>query len=184
MNLDTNFISINGVLSEKIKDYHILSSNRRSGKKNVIRVWGLEDGIRIDKRVNIIGELISKPLWPGSEKRVLGVQAKAVFFVDDDKENKTISSVRFTGKVISKSSLRVTPVTENLILDLVLDVEGIIVPVVVWNKLADIGDIQYQIGDILQVEGCLNSREYQKMTAERVTTQLTTEVNAHIIKKL
>ena len=181
MNLTNNFVSVNGVLVDKVDNYYLLKPIRNTGRKNEIRIWNLPESLYVGQKVNIVGELVYMPLCTGSNKKVLGVKA-VTFFEIEQSEN---DSIEIVGEIVFKDKLRITPVSKKKILELAVKIkDGLVVPVHAWGSFAATVESSYWLGDKIYVMGYLYTREYLKEADGILYSKLTTEVSANYVERI
>jgi len=176
--MDINAIEIAGTVWAKDIDHVLLSVVRENNKENFIRVWGISPAIKLGEEIAVSGELACGQLYPGAKKLVLGVKAKSVC------HNAKKDSLIFTGTIIAKGKLRITPFGKR-ILDLTVKIdEKTFVPVVVWHGKAEYAEWSLHVGDSVEVNGLLVSRGYDKVKKGRTFKKITTEVSAISVSRI
>lgn len=182
-----NVVELCGSIADKPKFSHIGGSdNYFSFPLDIERLSGFVDTINIIVRQDLLeklevdgsgyltvtGELRSFNNKRGDGSRlVISVFAKEIFFTDGEDKN----AIQLTGTVCKRPNLRKTPMGRQ-ICDVMLAVNrrygrSDYLPCIAWGRLAE-NAAELKVGDILSLEGRIQSRKYIK-TENGIPTERT-----------
>jgi single-strand DNA-binding protein len=188
----TNVVELCGTLADKPKFSHTGGSdNYFSFPLDIERLSGFVDTINIIARQDIISRLeidnsshlaITGELRSFNNKRgdgsrlVISVLAKDIYFTDDEDKN----LVLLTGAVCKRPNLRKTPMGRQ-ICDIMLAVNrrygrSDYLPCIAWGRLAE-STAELKVGDVIALEGRIQSRKYIKTENGIMTERTAFEVS-------
>lgn len=188
----TNVVELCGSLADKPKFSHTGGSDSYfSFPLDIERLSGFVDTINVIARQEIISRLeiensshiaISGELRSFNNKRgdgsrlVISVLAKDVYFSDDEDKN----LVTLTGAVCKRPNLRKTPMGRQ-ICDIMLAVNrrygrSDYLPCIAWGRLAE-SAAELKVGDVISLEGRIQSRKYIKTENGIMTERTAFEVS-------
>jgi len=187
-----NVVELCGCIADKPKFSHIggsdnyfsfpLDIERLSGFVDTINIiirQEMMDRLEIDdsRHLAVTGELRSFNNKRGDGSRlVISAFAKDIMFTDEDDKN----SVSLTGAVCKKPNLRKTPMGRQ-ICDIMLAVNrrygrSDYLPCIAWGRLAE-STADLKIGDMISLEGRIQSRKYIKTESGLLTERTAFEVS-------
>jgi primosomal replication protein N len=182
-----NIVRLCGSIADKPKFSHIGGTdNYFSFPLDIERLSGFVDTVNIivrqdmlehleieDRRhLSVLGEMRSYNNKRGEGSRlVISVFAKELSFTDED----DINAVSITGALCKKPNLRKTPMGRQ-ICDIMLAVNrrygrSDYLPCIAWGRLAE-SAAELKVGDIITLEGRIQSRKYIK-TENGIATERT-----------
>lgn len=188
----TNVVELCGSIADKPKFSHIggsdnyfsfpLDIERLSGFVDTINIIVRQDmleNLEIDdsRHLAVTGELRSFNNKRGDGSRlVISVFAKDIIFTDDGDKN----SIQLTGAICKRPNLRKTPMGRQ-ICDIMLAVNrrygrSDYLPCIAWGRLAE-SAAELKVGDILSLEGRIQSRNYIKNENGIMTERTAFEVS-------
>lgn len=180
--MSLNSVKLSGVVEEVNKEFYTLKVGRKSGKENLIRVWGNEEEVESGKRVSLIGELDCMVTGMWNTKMILGVKSTLMKYVSE--ENDT-SRVFFSGQIMSKGTVKKTVKGESILILTLKINHHVFVPVVLWNHLAENVSQFCKAGDEVEIDGFLVSREYDTSLPDGSKYKgFTTEVSCFGLKRI
>lgn len=149
--------------------------NRISGVEDEIKVvfkpenfdYDVIPNIRIGETIAILGELISYAVFDEntqSTRTAVRVRAKS-FATGDAIEEEFYNEVQIDGKMMTKPTLRKTPLNHTIVDFRVLNKEKYRIPCIAWNGIAKAICANPKMERIACV-GRLQAREYTKMYAD------------------
>ena len=187
-----NVVELCGSIADKPKFSHVGGSdNYFSFPLDIERLSGFVDTINIivrqemmerleiddSRHLAVSGELRSFNNKRGDGSRlIISAFAKDVFFTDDEDKN----CVMLTGAVCKKPNLRKTPMGRQ-ICDIMLAVNrrygrSDYLPCIAWGRLAE-STADLKIGDMISLEGRIQSRKYIKTENGLLTERTAFEVS-------
>lgn len=187
-----NVVELCGSIADKPKFSHIggsdnyfsfpLDIERLSGFVDTINIIVRQDmleNLEIDdsRHLAVTGELRSFNNKRGDGSRlVISVFAKDIIFTDDGDKN----SIQLTGAICKRPNLRKTPMGRQ-ICDIMLAVNrrygrSDYLPCIAWGRLAE-SAAELKVGDILSLEGRIQSRNYIKNENGIMTERTAFEVS-------
>lgn len=187
-----NVVELCGSIADKPRFSHIggsdnyflfpLDIERLSGFIDTINIIVRQDmleSLEIDdsRHLGVTGELRSFNNKRGDGSRlVISVFAKEIFFTDDGDKN----NIQLTGAVCKRPNLRKTPMGRQ-ICDIMLAVNrrygrSDYLPCIAWGRLAE-NAAELKVGEILSLEGRIQSRKYIKNENGIMTERTAFEVS-------
>lgn len=163
----------------------LLSVNRLSGQKDILPITVSErllsdSSLEIGTRVSVDGQLRSYNIVSDNKSRLqLQTFARELIFMSEQLEDE--NSITLEGYICKPPIYRVTPFSRE-IADVLIAVnraygKSDYIPCICWGRNARYCQ-QLQVGDRLDVEGRLQSREYQKrLSDESVINKVAYEVS-------
>ncbi len=199
---ENNRIKISGriesdcVFSHKIYGEGFYNFNiavkRLSGSEDIIPVTVSErlfdkDDILIGRNIKIDGQVRSYNNCSGlKNKLVISVFARELFYDDISNENND-NVIEINGFICREPIYRVTPMGRE-ITDLLVAVnraynKSDYIPCIVWGRNARFAG-RLMVGDNIKITGRIQSRKYQKKTAEGIEEKTAYEISVSRIEKI
>ena len=197
-----NLIYLKGIIKNIRYSHTIGDTNFNKADLIVKRPDGREDLIILkfkeftmlnkeDKEVELIGNIRSFSQQVDGKNKVEIYVFSYFDEVEDNYDSSNIATI--VGKICKKDTLRKTSngkhyihyiVANNIITEEGLKLNSYI-PCVAWGKLAKQVECEYNIGDNVQIEGQLQSREYKKKLSDKeIELRLAHELAATNIERI
>lgn len=190
--IDNNVVTISGKVSSETQFSHevygegfyyfILDVPRLSESCDKIPVTVserlvLDQKIEVDMYIEVEGQFRSYNSYDGvKNKLLLTVFAREINFLDDDKRKNNPNQIFLNGFVCKKPVFRTTPFGRE-IADMLIAVnrpyfKADYLPCISWGRNARFCE-NLDVGTNIKIWGRIQSREYQKVTADGVTLKKT-----------